>query len=384
MLSLRVGRPQGAVWLLALALLSMAAAGHARAADTLGCCYCKGCEQVPSPVCTDAVDFDACTTACSQPPYYCTMNDFAVGGTCAGGCAGNPPVVPTPTVTSSPTDTPTVTPTPVPTETPTLPPTERPTDTPTISPLPTDTPTPGPTQPPTLTPTEAPTVAPTPSGTPTNTPTVTATGSPTLSPTQTPTGTTTGTPTVSPTITVTNSPTSSPTQTPTRTASGTPTITSTPSQTPTRTSTSTPTLTRTPTSTATITPTPTPPPPQITGGAETGSTTVSGSSIPNATPGNHCITIYDCGTDEICDPATDTPIGTGDADAQGHFVVTVSPPLIPGQRIYAVDTCNSLVGPAVLVAVPTPAPAMSTLFLGALVLVLGGVGILGRARSSTS
>lgn len=264
-------------------------------------------------------------------------------------------------VTPTPTDTPTETPTNVPTDTPTFTPTAVPTDTPTAVPpsatpsnTPTETETPRPTDTPTSTPTSPPT------NSPTNTPTRTATSPPTDTPTQTPTPTPSNTPTISPTSPPTNTPTI------TATPTDTPPPSSTPTQTATRTSTNTPTIT----ATRTATPTPTLAPPSITGGATAGSTTVIGRAVPNATPGNNCITIYDCGTDNVCS-TSDTPIGTGSVDALGNFNVTVSPPLQTGQRIFAFDTCNQLAGLPITVGAVTPVPVLSLPMVGLLAGLLG-------------
>jgi hypothetical protein len=289
-----------------------------------------------------------------------------------------------------PTATPTNTATATSTHTPTLTPTETATSTPTSTGTntPTDTATSTPTNTPTITPTPTDTATQTATSSPTDTPTITATPTDTSTPTITPTATDTATitPTFTPTQTLTpsNTATITPTQTPTNTAtitptpSITPTVTSTPTITPTNPPTNTPTITATPSPTNT----PTPMPPVITGGAIAGSTTVSGQAIPNATPGNNCITIFDCGPDGICLP-TDTPIGTGSVDSSGHYVINVAPPLIAGEKIFARDTCNGLDGPPIVVSAGTAAPVMSLPMIGFLALALGVFGLLGLSRTRT-
>ena len=315
--------------------------------------------------------------------------------------SATPTDTPTQTATSTPTDTATVTPTDTPTETPTSTPTDTPTATPTATA--TATPTDTPTQTATSTPTDTATVTPT--DTPTETPTQTATSTPTdtatETPTDTPTVTATETPTMTPTSTATQTPTQTatstptdtatetPTDTPTATATETPTTTptSTETQTPTRTVTSTPT--KTPTTTSTVTPTntvratPTPYVPVITGGADPGSTTVIGKSDPRCTPG--LVTIFDCGPEvpPICYDGNDTPIGTGAKEANGNFVINVSPPLKAGQKIYATDNCTDpiLEGPAVGIGTAAvPAASRDTLMLLAAVLSLLGIVALLRPR----
>ena len=245
---------------------------------------------------------------------------------------------------------------------PTATPTETPTATATSSP--TDTPSVTPTQTPTNTPTDTATPTNTPSGTATRTPTNTPTE--TLTPTNTPTQTTTRTPTT--TFTPANTPTQ--TGTPTSTATGTPT----------RTPTSTGTITRTPTQTPTRTPTPTPTPivPIITKGAQGGSTQVSGTGVPNKT---NCIQIVDCGNDNICGNGDDVVLGTGSTDASGNFVITVSPPLVGGHKIFPRDMCDMVTGVPVVVALPVTAPALTPVMI---VLLGAALGLLGFARTRWS
>jgi hypothetical protein len=212
-------------------------------------------------------------------------------------------------------------------------------------------------------------LTPTPTPTSTNTPTSTATGTSTATATVTATGSATNTPTVTPTATITSTPqptstvtqtgtptltaTTSPTRTVTTTATATgtntltPTVTQSPTITATRTTTNTPTITPTATATATLTATPLMAP-AITGGAVSGSTTVTGTAIANPNP-NTCISIFDCGSD-ACGNANDVLIGTGGVDGAGNFLVNVTQ-LRAGERIYPRDTCNpgAPIGPAVVV-----------------------------------
>jgi len=205
---------------------------------------------------------------------------------------------------------------------------------------------------PTETPTETPTSANTPTCTPTNTPTLTHTG------TSTPTSTPTRTPTLTPTLTPTRTPTLTPTHTPTVTATSTPT--------------STPSVTDTPT----VTPTPPSETPVITGGNTDGSTTVTGQAPPECPTANNQILIYDCGIPPVCHDADDTVIGMTMKDANGMFIVHLSPPLHAGQVIYITDGCFDplLFGPPVVVQAQAPAPVMSP---GILVLLAGGLGLIG-------
>jgi hypothetical protein len=167
--------------------------------------------------------------------------------------------------------------------------------------------------------------------------------------------------------------------TPTPTDTGTPT--NTPTETATFTPSSTPTDTATPTDTPTPTSTPTPMPPAITGGAVNGSTSVQGMGVPNATPGNNCIQIFKCSTPAgPCPGPSDILIGMGSVNSQGKFVIGVSPPLVTGDKIYAVDVCNMLTGPVVTVTAGQVVPLLSPPLMLAMAFVLTLVGILGVAR----
>jgi hypothetical protein len=234
---------------------------------------------------------------------------------------------------------------------------------------------------PTPTPSSTLTATPTPTGTSTPTGTQTPTGTATNSPTVTRTATVTSTPPPSATATATGTSTSTPTTSPTRTATNTATSTSTATQTPTGTSSATITPTRTatgtPTNTATVTPTATLTPtplmtPVITGGALAGSTTVTGTAIPNPNP-NSCISIFDCGSD-ACGNSNDVLIGMGSVDTAGNFTVSVTP-LRPSERIYPRDTCNAGAPTGPVVAVPGQVPDVSpwgaAVLAGSLVLALG-------------
>lgn len=113
---------------------------------------------------------------------------------------------------------------------------------------------------------------------------------------------------------------------------------------------------------------------------------VSGTSDPGCFPG--LITVFDCDVVEspaVCYNGNDVPIGTGQKQPDGHFVIAVSPPLKPGQVIYATDGCTDpiLIGPSQVVPAPTPAPVLSSNRLLALVGILvlvGAFGLLPKMR----
>jgi hypothetical protein len=126
--------------------------------------------------------------------------------------------------------------------------------------------------------------------------------------------------------------------------------------------------------------------PVIAEGLEPGSTTVSGDGDPRCVPGE--VAIYDCGPEvpPVCYDGNDTIIGTGTKDAQGHFVITVSPPLEAGQRIYAVDGCTDpgLEGPPVAVRRPAPVPVASRDMLVLLAVILSAIGLAALFRQLRS
>jgi len=236
-----------------------------------------------------------------------------------------------------------------------------PTSTPTNTPTRTPTNTPTQTSPPTSTPTNTPTLSPTnvPTSTPSNTATRTPTNTPTLTPSNTQTGTLppTNTPTQTPTITTTGSPTQTPTNTPTHSPApptATPTTTGTPTGTPSNSPTRTPTLTPTSTQTTLPTATPTVGAPIITGGGLSGSTRVFGHGAPNIP--SPLLEIWSAGPNGIPEGGggDDQLIGTGGTDAGGNFTdgqagIGLTRALIVGERVYAIDRLNGLVGPPVLV-----------------------------------
>lgn len=94
---------------------------------------------------------------------------------------------------------------------------------------------------------------------------------------------------------------------------------------------------------------------------------------PNPTPGNNCITIFDCAPG-TCNDGSDTAIGTGSVDGAGNFVIDVSPPLVANQQIYATDTCNGVTGPDVLVRstgqIPDVTPWGAALLAAALLIAM--------------
>ncbi len=119
-------------------------------------------------------------------------------------------------------------------------------------------------------------------------------------------------------------------------------------------------------------------PMDITGGVAAGSTTVTGIGVPNATPGNNCIEVFDCGPVRSCGNPDDQLLGTGSIDSAGNFAVTVFPPLTPLERIYALNVCMTppLMSPVLLVPAAGVAPVMSRLVLVMLIGTLGVVGLL--------
>ena len=98
--------------------------------------------------------------------------------------------------------------------------------------------------------------------------------------------------------------------------------------------------------------------------------------------------IFDCGVVEspaICYNGNDVPIGTGLKQPDGHFVIPVSPPLRPGQVIYATDGCTDpvLTGPDEVVPSASPAPVLSLDGMLALVALLTLVGAVGLRTGRT-
>jgi hypothetical protein len=87
----------------------------------------------------------------------------------------------------------------------------------------------------------------------------------------------------------------------------------------------------------------------------------------------------------VCYNGNDVPIGMGQKQPDGHFVITVSPPLKTGQVIYATDGCTdpTLIGPSEVVFAPTPAPALSPdrlLALVGILMLVGAFGLLPRMK----
>jgi hypothetical protein len=76
-------------------------------------------------------------------------------------------------------------------------------------------------------------------------------------------------------------------------------------------------------------------------------------------------------------------IGTGGTNAGGVFSITVSPPLVAGQKIFARDVCHipPLAGPEVVVTLPTTAPVLSTGMLLVLAVSLTLIGLLALTRT---
>ena len=205
-------------------------------------------------------------------------------------------------------------------------------------------------------------------GAPAATSTATSTGTVTATPTST------GTATATPTATDTNTVGPSPTPTTTRTATATGTVTSTPTATGTATGTATTTATGTATSTATATPVPTP---RITSGNTEGSTRVFGTAAGNIPSPN--LEIWSAGPNGVPEGGSgdDELLGTGATDGAGSFNdgspgIGLSRALQAGEKIFAIDRTNSLVGAPVTVSggPPAPIPTMNELGVTALVMLL--------------
>jgi hypothetical protein len=116
-------------------------------------------------------------------------------------------------------------------------------------------------------------------------------------------------------------------------------------------------------------------------GLAVGITRIFGLGAPNAKPSDSCIEIYLVGDNgEPDDPpgsVDDQLIGTGGTDAAGNFVdgsdaggIALTQPLIDGNRLFAFDACNDVVGATVFlrIAMPASSPALVLLLAGALAL----------------
>jgi hypothetical protein len=110
--------------------------------------------------------------------------------------------------------------------------------------------------------------------------------------------------------------------------------------------------------------------------------------MPSAIPDNTCIAIYAVGPNGVPDhppgSVDDQLLGTGGVDANGLFVdamgnpgIPLAPPLSLGERLFAVDVCQDLVGPVATVSNRTLAPTASPL---ALALLAGLLSVLGVWR----
>lgn len=124
-----------------------------------------------------------------------------------------------------------------------------------------------------------------------------------------------------------------------------------------------------------------------------GSRRVFGMGTPNAIPGNTCISIFAVGANGAPDnppgSVDDELLGTGGTDANGIFVdttgnpgIALSRPLRVGERIFAADGCQGLVGQVATASISTAAPTLSPV---ALVLMVGLLALVGcwhlRSRS---
>ena len=112
---------------------------------------------------------------------------------------------------------------------------------------------------------------------------------------------------------------------------------------------------------------------------------MTGRGAPNEAP--TCIKIYDCGLDKICYQAPgpdDNLIGQGGTNSSGVFTITLTRPLVAGEEIYALDTCEGVppgqLGPIIIVVRPAPAPVMSPAMIVVLAASLSLVGLLGLSR----
>jgi hypothetical protein len=113
-----------------------------------------------------------------------------------------------------------------------------------------------------------------------------------------------------------------------------------------------------------------------------------GRADPNLGP--TCLEVYEVGENNMPDmppgSVDDELLGTGGTDAGGNFTIMLVRPLVPGDQIFVVDVCADpiVVGPAMPVFVPAPAPALSGFFLVVALLVLSGLALssIRRRRSS--
>jgi len=143
---------------------------------------------------------------------------------------------------------------------------------------------------------------------------------------------------------------------------------------------------------------PVPAPPQVSGpgggggagGAiPPGSSRLHGRGISRGIACDTCIEIYDAGANGVADAppgsVDDILLGTGGTDAAGNFVdcagnlgISVHPPLVSGQRVFAADVCAELIGGVAVVA--ALAPAMSAAGVVAAVGMFLAIGALRLRR----
>lgn len=113
-----------------------------------------------------------------------------------------------------------------------------------------------------------------------------------------------------------------------------------------------------------------------------GITRIFGSGAPNAKSADSCIEIYLVGQNGAADDppgsVDDQRIGTGGTDASGNFVdgsdeggIALTRALRDGDRLFAFDACNDVVGATVFlgIAMPASSPVMALLLVGALALL---------------
>ena len=126
----------------------------------------------------------------------------------------------------------------------------------------------------------------------------------------------------------------------------------------------------------------TPQPIVILGGAVPGSTSISGTTTPEI-GANTCISVFNCGVDNICYNGDDTLLGQAGVNSAGQFTVSLSTPLIAGEQIYAMDTCAATTGPVVVITQIMAVPAASSAMLGALALLFSLIALYRLRRRQT-
>ena len=119
------------------------------------------------------------------------------------------------------------------------------------------------------------------------------------------------------------------------------------------------------------------------GGVGPGTARLFGTGTPNAIPGDSCIEIFTVGANGVPDNppggVDDQLLGTGGTDAAGNFVDTSDASGIPlsqglrdGERLFAFDACQGLVGTVAGVILPAPTLSLAGLLVTIAILLLGG------------